>query len=39
MKNVQHGCHPCGQVEWNAEDCDVLEVLKWHPYAALEVVP
>lgn len=39
MANVQANCHPCGQVEWVTEDCDVLPFLAGHPYAEMEVIP
>jgi hypothetical protein len=38
MKNVQNGCHPCGQVEWITEDCGVMPFLAGHPYAGLEII-
>lgn len=39
IANRQTDCHPCGQVEWVTEDCDVLPFLAGHPYAEMEVIP
>lgn len=39
MANQQVNCHPCGQVEWDAEDCEVMPFLMGHPYAGLELIP
>lgn len=39
MANQQVNCHPCGQVEWDAEDCDVMPFIAGHPYAGMSVIP
>lgn len=39
MANKQVNCHPCGQVEWDAEDCEVMPFMAGHPYAGMELIP
>jgi len=38
MTNQQVNCHPCGQIEWDAEAVDVLPFMMGHPYADLELI-
>lgn len=37
--NQQVNCHPCGQIEWDAEDCEVMPFMAGHPYSELELIP
>jgi hypothetical protein len=39
IANRQHDCHIVGSEYWNIEEVPVMDFLKHHPYADLEVIP
>ena len=38
LTNRQVDCHPCGQVEWTAEDVPAQGLLRHHPFVGMEVI-